>query len=293
MLSEMKDLVQRLTFEKMQSQWMRNMAVNMPEILKGKDIKDLPKHLNESCLVIGAGPSVKRFRQLDVLAQSNWKGIIICADKQLIPLLKRGVKPLAVCTVDGEAIIKKFYDDPVVDRYKDDVKAVFSAVTVHPEVVKRCPFEKYWFVPLWDSPLKVTSLTRTFHLMTQKSMMGAYGNSGACAWAIAHFIGANPIGLIGVDYAYYTDDIRKTTYFESLKVLSGGDMEKLLGFYKRTKTWAGYEVVTDIYWLTYLQMFLPALNKAKVTTYNLSPLSIITNEKVKGMRLEKFLEKFN
>ena len=129
--------------------------------------------------------------------------------------------------------------------------------------------------------------------MTQKTMLEAYGNSGSCAWAVAYFIGANPIGIIGLDYAYYTNDIRKTTYFESLKFLSGGNVEKLLGFYKRTKTWAGYEVVTDVYWLTYLQMFLPALNKAKATTYNLSPLSIITSPKIKGMDLKEFLKKFS
>lgn len=287
------NLIQNLTFQKMEAQWMRNFALNIPEILKGKDIKDLPRLDGEPCLIVGAGPSVKHFCQLEILARSGWKHPIICADKMFVPLLNRNIKVFATCTVDGEAVIKKFYNHPLVDKHKDEVKAVLCANTVHPEVVKRCPLEKYYFISLWDSPLNLTSLTRAFHLMTGKTMLEAFGNSGSCAFAVAYFLGANPIGLLGLDYAYYTDDIRKTTYFESLKTLSGGDIKKLLSFYKRTKTWAGYEVLTDIYWLTYLQMFLPALEKAKAEIYNLSPLSIITSERVKGMDLKEFLERFS
>jgi hypothetical protein len=146
---------------------------------------------------------------------------------------------------------------------------------------------------IWDNPLNPTSLTRAFHLMTGKTMLETYGNAGSCAFSIAYYLGCSHIGLVGLDYSYYTNDIRKTTYYESFKALSGGNIAKLLSFYKRTKTWAGYEVLTDIYWLTYLQMFLPALKKAKAEIYNLSPLSIITSEKVKGIDLKEFLERFN
>jgi hypothetical protein len=269
------------------------MALNMPEILAGKDIKDLPRFDGKSCLVIGAGPSVRRFRQLEVLAKNGWKNPIICADRQLIPLLKRKIEPNIVVTVDGESVVQKFYHHPLVEKHKGDVKAVLCASTVHPDVVKRCPLEKYFFIPLWDNVLNPTSLSRAFHLMTQKTMLQTYGNAGSCAFAVAYFLGADPIGLLGLDYAYFTDDVRRTTYYESLKALSGGNTAKLLSFYKRTKTWAGYEVLTDIYWLTYLQMFLPALEKAKAEIYNLSPLSIITSEKVKGMHLKEFLRSFS
>jgi hypothetical protein len=268
------------------------MALNMPQILAGKDIKDLPKLNGRPCLVVGAGPSIRRFRQLEVLAKSKWTHPVICADKMLISLLKRKIKPFAVCSVDGEAVISKFYNDSIVDANKDFVRAVLCANTVHPEVVKRCPLEKYFFVSIWDNPLNPTSLTRAFHLMTGKTMLEVFGNAGSCAFAVAYFLGANPIGLLGLDYAYFTDDVRKTTYFQTFKALSGGKADKMLSYYKRVKTWAGYEVLTDVYWLTYLQMFLPALEKAKAEIYNLSPLSIITGQKVKGMHLKDFLKSF-
>jgi len=292
-METLSSLVQKLTFEKMQAEWMRNFAVNMPQILKGKDIKDLPKLNGRPCLVIGAGPSISRFHQLEVLAKSKWTHPVICADKMVISLLKRKIKPFAVCSVDGEAVVSKFYNSSIVDANRDFVRAVLCANTVHPEVLKRCPLEKYFFLALWDNPLNPTSLTRAFHLMTGKTMLETYGNAGSCAFSIAYYLGCSNIGLVGLDYSYYTNDIKKTTYYESLKTLSGGNMAKLLSFYKRTKTWAGYEVLTDIYWLTYLQMFLPALERAKAEIYNLSPLSIIASERVKGMHLKEFLERFN
>jgi hypothetical protein len=77
-LETVSSLIQNFTFQKMQSLWLRNMAVNMPEILAGKDIKDLPRLDGKPCIVIGAGPSVSRFRQIEVLAESGWRNPIIC-----------------------------------------------------------------------------------------------------------------------------------------------------------------------------------------------------------------------
>jgi hypothetical protein len=276
----------------MQALWMRNFAVNMPIILQAKDISQLPRYDGEPCIVVGAGPSVKRFRQLEILAEAKWKHPIICADRMLIPLLKRKVKPKVVCTVDGNREIFKFYNSPIVEKAKNAVKAVFCANTVHPTVIKHCPLEKYFFISLWDNPLQTTSLTRTFHLMTGKTILEAHGNSGSCSWAIAYFMGCSPIGLLGLDYAYYTSNIKNTTYYKTFELLSGKDKSRLPSYYRRVKTWAGYRVLTDVMWLTYLQLFLPALERAKAETYNLSPLSIITSRKVKGLDLQEFIENF-
>jgi len=289
-LNSLSQLVQKLTFEKMEKQWMRNFAQNMQKILAGKDIKDLPKMEKQPCLVIGAGPSVRHFKQLDIIAK-KWKGNVIACDRMLIPLLKRGIKPKIVCSVDADESVSNFYAGSLVKKNRE-VKAVMSATSVHPKVVEICPLEIYFFIPIWDNPLQSTSLTRAFHFMTGKTVMQTYGNAGSCAWAIAHFLGCDPIGILGLDYAYYTNNIEETTYFQTFKTLSEGSIDKILSYYRRVKTWAGYEVITDIMWLTYLQLFLPALSRAKSTTYNLSPLSIITNEKVRGMDLEEFIRRF-
>jgi intein/homing endonuclease len=165
------------------------MALNMPEILAGKDIKDLPRFDGQPCLIIGAGPSIRQFRQLEVLAKSGWKNPIICSDRMLIQLLKRKIKPDIVVTVDGESVVQKFYRHPLVEKFKGEVKAALCASTVHPDVLKHCPLEKYFFIALWDNPLNPTSLTRAFHLMTQKTMLETYGNAGSCAFSIAYYLG--------------------------------------------------------------------------------------------------------
>ena len=290
MKSSVADLVQTLTFNKMLPIWMDNFARNIQQILNGKDIKELERMDKEPCLVVGAGPSIRYFKQLDIL--KKWKGNIIACDKMLIPLLERGIKPKIVCSVDADESVSNFYAGSLVKKNRD-VKAVMSATSIHPKVIEKCPLEIYFFIPIWDDPLKPTSLTRVFYFMVRKTMMETYGNSGSCAWAIAHFLGCDPIGILGLDYAYYTNDIRETTYFQTFKTLSRGKMDKILSYYKRVRTWAGYEVLTDIMWLTYLQLFLPALSRAKSTTYNLSPLSIITNDKVRGMDLEEFIHRFS
>ena len=289
---DFKAVIENLTFSKMSPLWYRSFAQNMPAILAGGDIKDLPKHPNESALVIGAGPSIERFRQLDVLEKSEWNKAIICADKELIPLLKRRILPLAVCTVDGDAVISKFYKHQLVRKYADEITAVFNAVTVHPEVVKAWKGKICWFLPMWDDIMQPTSLTRAFHLMTGKTLMETYGNSGSASWALAYFLGFSTIGIMGLDYSYLTDKPQETTYFETFKILCGGNLEKISGCYKRVATWAGHTVLTDNMWLVYLQMFLPALENAKAMTYNLSPTSIIITEKVKGMDISEFLKMY-
>ena len=176
-LSKTVQNVMDLTFYTKAPMWYNNFAENLATIRKGKDIKELPRLDGKPCICLGAGPSVWKHNHLELL--KKWKGTILCCDRMLIECLKRDIVPFAVATVDGDKRIKEFYDDPVVDKYRDEVKAVFSAVTVHPEVVRRCPFEKYWFVPIYDDPRKPKSLTfALYYLSGEKSLLVTGGNVG-------------------------------------------------------------------------------------------------------------------
>jgi len=287
--------VMNLTFYYKSQMWYDNFATNLPIIREGKDVKDLPKVKGEPYLCIGAGPSIWKHNHLDLV--KKWDHPIVCADKMLIPLLKKGIKPDVVCTVDGDPIIKKFYDDPIVDKYKKDVKAVFSAVTVHPEVVKRCPFEKYWYINAYDDATKPRSLTAAFHFMSKKkTILVSGGTVGFFQWNLSYFLGGNPIVLLGYNYSYDNLDITKSTYYKAYLKRCGWDKEKVKKYFSiRQNPYFKDWYLLDLMWKVYRDIFAFYLKKAPVLTINASEEGSLHKPdiNVKCIRFKKVLKSLN
>lgn len=178
---------------------MDNMAHIMQDILKGKDIRELTR-LGGSSIVIGAGPSLKEFEHLKMLAESNYKGTIIATDRILIPCLKAGVIPDFVCSVDADPEqIAQMYNHKLVFKYRRRMKAIFST-TVHPSVLSMWKGDRYFFLPTFDSLDKVDGITRALHYMTKSTIIPGTGDVGGFCWHISHGLDTNPIALIGMDY---------------------------------------------------------------------------------------------
>lgn len=77
---------------------MKYFALNLENIAKEHSARELDptnkegnELLNSSAIVIGAGPSVKKKKHLELLASSNYEGTIICTDRMLEPVLKAGI----------------------------------------------------------------------------------------------------------------------------------------------------------------------------------------------------------
>ena len=284
------------TFRTKSQMWMNNMAENMATIRNGRDIEKLPK-AKGTALVVGAGPSVRAENHLQKLREAEWDGYLLCTDKMLIPCLRAGVLPDVVLTVDGDPYIAKYYDDPLVDRYRDDVKAVFDALTVHPKVVERVPFEKYWFLTFVDDPLdpkNPKSLTRTLHFMVHKTIIQSGGNVGASAWHLGYYLQADPVGMIGLDYSYPADTpIEKTIYYDAFVKICKGDMSKVKRCYRTvTNPDTGREVLVDLMWDSYASVFFTYAEKARCRTINCSPTSLLFGHGIGHMPLEEFMERF-
>jgi hypothetical protein len=215
----------------------------------------------------------------------------------LIPLLKEKIVPDIVCTVDGSPVIKKFYDDPTVDEYKDRVKAVFSSLTVHPEVVKRCPFEKYWFVNMYDDPTAPTSLTAAFHFMSgRKTILVAGGTVGFFAFNLAYFLGADPIILVGYNYSYNDLDITKSAYYGAYLLECKGDTEKVKKYFSiRTNPVWKNRYLLDLMWQTYREIFAFYVKRARAKVINATGEGSLhpPEVKVECTSLEDVFEKFN
>ena len=73
------------------NEWVTNFSLNLSDIWNEKSAKDLNPLVNEdyrkennSAIIIGRGPSINKHEHLRLLAESNYKGTIICCDGKLI-----------------------------------------------------------------------------------------------------------------------------------------------------------------------------------------------------------------
>jgi hypothetical protein len=229
-----KDKIAKTTRETLMHGWMRNFCLNIPTILKCQDIRELPKIDGKPILIVGGGPSVGKYKQLSITRKYYKKfkragGVIIATDKAFIPMLKHRIIPDYVIAADGNPIIAKYFDDPIVDRYARKVTALFNT-TVHPNVVKRFKGKKVFYHIIFDDPKQVmdvycekcghinkttyASLTRIFYYMTHNSLLMSAGNCGTLAWNIAVFLQCKNVCLIGFDYGYTVDTpLEKRSYY--------------------------------------------------------------------------------
>ena len=145
-------------------QWINNFALNLEYIWKELSAAELThtadkltENQKSSAIVIGKGPSLKKFHHLELLRESNYNGTIICCDGALIDALKAGVTPekfpnFLVFTIDTAAGIKRFYDHELVKKYGQKIKGVFSILS-HPSAVeqaRRSGIKIHWLHSLFD-----------------------------------------------------------------------------------------------------------------------------------------------
>src|SRR5438309_7302710 len=150
-------------YDKFYDDWVQNFAMNLNKIWNESSARELdptkdPNYKKEehSTIVIGRGPSVKKHKHLELIANSDYNGSIICCDGALITTLNAGVTPekfpkFYVVTIDPNDSVKKFYNDAIVDKYGSKIKGIFSTV-VKPTTVERARqagIKVYWLHPLF------------------------------------------------------------------------------------------------------------------------------------------------
>jgi len=308
-----RERIQRETAKFLLSTWMENFAENLPEIRRkgSKTIADLVPNrpnLDEpegSAVVIGRGPSVFKRGHLRMLAESDYRGTVICTDGILRDALKAGVTPdkyrdFLVVTVDGnrERIVK-WYDDPVVDGHGRGIKACLSTTVAH-NVYERCRragIEVYWFHPLFDDYRSNESFSRLMKLMTQTEehprgvpSVSALGNTGSCSWVISHaLLRHSPTCLIGIDFGYPEGTpLEETHYFSSLCGATKGDMRAVQSAYREVVNPNGERAITDLVFYHYREAFLEAAREVnpKFETWNCFPgeTPVCGNDSIKEIR---------
>lgn len=216
---------QKLHYENYYDKWIQNFSLNLDDIWNGKSVREIDLKTgneiqNSSAIVIGRGPSLKKFNHLNLLSNSNFDGAIVCTDGSLINTLKADITPdkfekFFVVSVDSNDFIEELFDDSIVDEYGNKIKCILST-TISPKVVKRIKkagIQIFWVHTLFDYNRKKTSFNYIAGVMTRSKnykkglpAIQTGGNSGTSSWFVSWYIlKCKFVCLIGIDLSYSTD----------------------------------------------------------------------------------------
>ena len=224
----LEDIMKKVYYDRFYEDWVKNFALNLNYIWNEPSARELQptKDLNfitekHSAIVIGKGPSLRKHKHLEQLANSEYKGTIICCDGALIDALSAGVTPdkfqqYYVLTIDGKEIIRKYYDDEIVDKYGIKINGIFSTIS-HPEVVARARkagIKIHWLHSLFDYNEGKKSFNQISSLMVRaKNHLNGLpaiqtgGNVGTTSWFVSwQILKRFVVCLIGIDHSWNEDD---------------------------------------------------------------------------------------
>lgn len=209
-ISAAPDALMEHTYNTLIPLWLENFARNLPVIREGSDISEIPKRKGEPCILIGAGPSLKRYNHLAMIQKAKWKHPILACDRVLVDCLKHDIKPYVVASVDGSPLVANYYTHHLVRKHAKDINAAFN-ITIHPNVVKQWKGKVYYFTPMLDQPTKenkklnTRSVTYILHALSNyKSIISAIGQVGSFLWNLSYALECEPLCVSG-DSLLYTN----------------------------------------------------------------------------------------
>lgn len=170
------DILRENTLRHLFPQWMTNFRDNLPVSLKSKDlyeVENIEKIKNaKSAIVIGAGPSLKKYNHLKMLAESGYKGLVIASDRIISDCLDAGLVPDIVVSIDGDLEIVDYYKNPLIMQNADKIQTMFST-TVNPKVVENWPCKDtlHFMNCHMDTMDSLISVSRAMWLMANKTVI--------------------------------------------------------------------------------------------------------------------------
>ena len=304
------------------NEWVNNFAINLPNIWNDASAKKLNPELqkniqneNKSAIVIGRGPSINRFEHLKLLAESNYKGTIVCCDGKLSDALKAGVTPdkfpkFYVVTIDPYSNIKKHYEHEIIKDYGSKIKGVFTVLT-NPKVIEKVRetgIEIHWIHSLFDYNEGEKSFNNLSALMiraknSDHKLPGIQtgGNVGTAAWFVAwQILKCSKVALIGINHGWEEEDSWDTIIYHNSKAeISEGVDRNSETFKKLYKKIYNPDFDCNCILDPLFQFYSEALKEfilispEWLTTINATEGGSIFGERVKSMKFSTFLNSFN
>jgi len=302
-------------------QWVNNFAVNLDNIWTESSAKELIPQTNDasisknsSAIVIGRGPSIRKFHHLDLLKESDYDGSIICCDGALIDTLKAGVTPdkfpnFYVATIDPGPLLKKCYDHKIVDEYGPKIKSAFTTIS-DPLVVDRARqsgMKIHWFHSLFDYNEGKKSFNHISALMVRAKnhvnglpAIQTGGNVGTSSWFIAwKILKRSNVTLIGLNHGWEEDDSLDLIMRHGLKHLpmniksTDPAFKKL--FPKIFNPDIGRYCILDPIFQFYSTAFKEFILRSPswLTTINATQGGSLFGERIKNMHFNDFLKNYH
>ncbi|MZP29428.1 DUF115 domain-containing protein [Heliobacterium undosum] len=175
--------------------WTLNFLRNLPAALEAAPVKHLfHRFAGLPAVVIAAGPSLQK--NIDRLAEFGEKGLLIATAPTLRALLKRGIRPHLVISIDGGETNRQHFDD----LPDGDVPLVFDT-TIYPPILDQYGGGGRRFA------LFAPDKEELFHLISNcVDVQGATLNVGASVanlgLHLAYRLGCDPIVFVGQDLAF-------------------------------------------------------------------------------------------
>ena len=303
--------------------WMYNFARNVSYILDGDSAKSLSVFKNKqktlknhkpdcSAVVIGGGPSVYEKNHLETLANSNYKGAILCTDRMLIPCLKNGITPkkfpqFHVLTMDPYQITIKFYNDKIVKKHAKGISVIMSTCTIH-ETVEICTnygLNIFWFHPLIDDFRKQGSVSKIMNMMSKSDKnpdgfpgFQTGGNVGCFSWVFSWAaLGCSPVGLIGLNMGVDGNTpLEKTQHYDQVLNHFDNDKSKVAKRYRKVfNKDLGTESLLDPVFDFYREAFLDLIIRTPkwTKTINATEGGSLFGKRIKNMKFVDFLNAYS
>jgi hypothetical protein len=237
-------LIEYNTGQKLTKTWFNNFVSNIPHMLRSCEAQDLNnKFYNKPVIIVSAGPSLNK--NVRMLKEARGKAVIICVGTALKVLLKEGIYPDIIATLDGS--IKNHYHFENLDYKK--IPLLYFPIA-YPEILNN--HEGVKILTISSLPYLGETL---FNLLKDIKYLKAGGSIAHLAFSFAREIGANPIVFVGQDLAYgeKMQTHAKGTSFDEGKILHKSKL------YKENQLLIedinGNEVLTDQVFYAFLRWF--------------------------------------
>jgi len=205
MSTKLSDILTRLNFE---SLWIKNIIQNISYLERSSSVDCLKNSLRGNpALVICAGPSLKE--QLGDIAEVSSRIYIIAVDTVVEPLIRAGVIPDFVVTLDAQYY--NFHDFRYLFTLPQLTERIIlvSDITVYPGIPRRWQGRVYFSATplIMDKEGKIFSgyhplLESLKGYIEPPGLLECGGSVSTTAMEFALYAGAHPVMVTGLDLSY-------------------------------------------------------------------------------------------